>query len=249
MDPDSTPAASASAEPSENEDVWDLQNLAQAKRLCDWMFEQYRGDVRGAVAEVGAGIGTFSERIIDAGAERLLAVEPEPAPSAALEQRLGSDPRVTIVRESLPHAPSLRAQSFDLVVCQNVLEHIEDDGAAVQAMAAALARGGRLVLLVPAHPRLYGRLDREFGHRRRYTRRRLAGVVEAADLTIVSLRSFNLLGIAGWVWKNSRDSGGIDATSLSAYEAMVRLWRPVEDRLPLPWGLSLVLRAEAAVRA
>ena len=213
------------------------------------MFAQYRGDVRGRVAEVGAGIGTFSQRILGAGADSLLAIEPEPAPSAALDERLGRDPRVTIVREQLPDAPTLRPHAFDLVVCQNVLEHIEDDGAAVRAMAAALAPGGRLVLLVPAHPRLYGRLDREFGHCRRYDRRRLTGLGETAGLRILSLRSFNLLGIAGWLWKNARDSGGIDERSLAAYEGMVRFWRPIEDRLPLPLGLSLVLRAESTEQA
>ena len=156
------------------------RSLARARRLCDWMFEQYGGEVRGSVAEVGAGIGTFSERILAAGAESLLAVDPEPAPAAVLEERLHGDPRVTIVREQLPAAPSLRPSAFDLVVCQNVLEHIEDDVAAVGTLGTALQPDGRLVLLVPAHPGLFSELDRAFGHYRRYTRASLTRIVDRA---------------------------------------------------------------------
>jgi SAM-dependent methyltransferase len=236
-------AETSSVEALPAEDLWDLRSLARARRLCDWMFEQYSGEVRGSVAEVGAGIGTFSERILAAGAESLLTVEPEPAAAAVLEDRLGGDPRVTIVREQLPVAPSLRPGAFDLVVCQNVLEHIEDESAALTTLGAALRPDGRLVLLVPAHPRLFGQLDRSFGHYRRYTRARLTQVVEASGLRIVDLRSFNLLGIPGWWVKKALRSEQLGRRSLRAYETLVRFWRPIEDRLSLPWGLSLVLHA------
>jgi len=233
----------SSVEKPPGEDLWDLQSLARARRFCDWMFEQYSGEVRGSVAEVGAGIGTFSGRIMAAGAESLLAVEPEPAPAAVLEERLGGDPRVTIVREQLPFAPSLSQGAFDLVVCQNVLEHIEDDAAALRTLAAALRPDGRLALLVPAHPRLFSQLDRSFGHYRRYTRASLTQVVEEAGLQIVDLRSFNLLGIPGWWTKKLQASEQLGRGSIAAYEALVRFWRPIENRMSLPWGLSLMVHA------
>jgi SAM-dependent methyltransferase len=207
------------------------------------MFEQYGSEVRGSVAEVGAGIGTFSDRILAAGAERLLAVEPEPGAAAVLEERLGGDPRVTIVREQLPSAPSLSSGAFDLVVCQNVLEHIDDDVAALRTLGAALRPVGRLALLVPAHPRLFGQLDRTFGHYRRYTRASLTQAVEAAGLQIVDLRSFNLLGIPGWWSKKLLRSEELGRGSLAVYDALVRFWRPIENRILVPWGLSLVVHA------
>jgi SAM-dependent methyltransferase len=234
----------SSVEPAPREDLWALRALSCARRLCDWTFEQYGGEVWGSVAEVGAGIGTFSERILAAGAESLLAVEPEPAAAAVLEERLGGDPRVTIVREQLPIAPSLSQGAFDLIVCQNVLEHIEDDSAALRTLGAALRPDGRLALLVPAHPRLFSHLDRSFGHYRRYTRAGLTQVVESSGLRIVDLRSFNLLGILGWWAKKVLGSERLGSRSLAAYEVLVRFWRPIEDRLSLPWGLSVVAHAE-----
>lgn len=227
---------------------FDLRAVAGARRLCDWMFAQLAapGPVRGHVAEVGAGIGTFSERILAAGAERLLAVEPDPACAAELERRFGGDPRVEIAREELPGAPSLAAGGFDLVVCQNVLEHVRDDAAAVETMAAALAPGGRLALLVPAHPRLYNSLDTAYGHHRRYTPQRLGELAEGAGLEVTALRHFNLLGVPGWWLKGRLRARGIGRASFGAYEALLLPWAPIERRLRPRWGLSLILHARKA---
>jgi len=227
------------------EPLWDLQNLARARRLCDWMFDQYARFATGRVAEVGAGIGTFTQRIVDAGAESVLALEPDPDCQRQLRERFDGNPRVALAAESLPESPSLAALqgSLDLVVSQNVLEHIADDGAAMAAMAAALAPGGRLVALVPAHPRLFGALDRGYGHHRRYTRSSLRRLVEDAGLEATDVHAFNLLGVPGWWVQSRRREPSLDARSLAAYEALLRVWRPVEDRLGFPWGLSVIAHA------
>ena len=231
---------------SAGEELWDLERLAGAKGLGDWMFSLFSGHARGTVAEVGAGIGTYSRRLLDAGVDHLLAIEPEPACAEALERRVGADPRVTVARETLPGSPALArlAGSCQLVVCQNVLEHISDDGAAVTAMAAALAPGGRLTLLVPAHPRLYGRLDCRYGHFRRYDRARLRALIAGAGLELCELRSFNAIGVAGWWAKNRGGEPALDERSLRVYEALLKLWRPLEERFRPPFGLSLVAQAQ-----
>lgn len=231
--------------PSAERELWDLENLAAARGLGDWMFEQVAPYARGRGAEVGAGIGTFSRRLLDHGVRELLLLEPEPACVARLHERFDADPRCTVTGELLPAAPSLRARAgtLDFVLCQNVLEHIADETAAVAAMRDALAPGGVLSLLVPAHPRLFGRLDRLYGHERRYTRDHLRAVVEGAGLDVVDLYSFNALGILGWVVKSRVGSPTLDPRSLRAYERILPLWRPVERRLRLPVGLSLVVHA------
>jgi SAM-dependent methyltransferase len=209
------------------------------------MFEQVPQPPGRRVLEVGAGIGTFSARLLDAGVERLLLVEPEPACVAELDRRFGSDPRVEVCAEPLPDAPSLRANgaTFDFALSQNVLEHVPDDGGALVAMAAALRPGGRLMALVPAHPRLYGSLDRAYGHERRYTRGRLRAIVAAAGLEVERLYSFNALGIPGWWARNLTGARGIGGSSLRAYEALLRASRPIERRVELPVGLSLIVHA------
>jgi SAM-dependent methyltransferase len=230
-------------EPTE---LWDLEALARARRLTDWMFEQFAWAARGTAVEVGAGFGTFSERLLDAGVESLLLIEPEPACADVLADRFGDDPRVRLVREQLPDANSLlqEPESFDFVLCQNVLEHVSEDCRAVEVMASALRPGGRLCVLVPAAPRLFGPLDRAYGHKRRYTRDSLRAVIERAGLRITDLYSFNALGIPGWWAKNRMGASSLGTRSLAVYEALLPFWQFVERRVRLPWGLSVIAHAE-----
>ena len=225
-------------------EFYDLAALAEARRLADWMFSQFEASVRGAVAEVGPGLGTFSERILARGVDQLVLVEPAPVAAEHLRGRFGSDPRVTVSEQTLPGASALTPARFDFVLAQNVLEHIEDDGDATAEIARSLRPGGRFGVLVPAHPRLYSALDGAYGHHRRYTRQRLRGILEGAGLEVLELHPFNLLGVAGWWAKKVTRSTQLDTRSLRAYEALVRLWRPVEQRVQPPWGLSLVAVAE-----
>lgn len=234
-----------------SEDLWALQQLAQARRLQAWMFSVLEPSAPGPMLEVGAGIGTYSRLLLEAGAAPLLLVEPEAACAAELRTAFAGDARVEIVEEFLPESPTLRARasSFRYALCQNVLEHIEDDVGALAAVVAALEPGGDLAVLVPAHPFLYGRLDREFAHFRRYTRPAVRSLVHEAGAELISLRSFNMLGVPGWWIAGRSERLGISEGLLRGYEALVRFWRPVEDRLRPPLGLSLVARARKPAAA
>jgi SAM-dependent methyltransferase len=209
------------------------------------MFSVLAPSAPGPMLEIGAGIGTFSRLLLDAGASSLLLVEPEPACVSELQRLFAGDTRVQLVDELLPESPTLRAQpaSYRYALCQNVLEHIEDDVGALAAVVDALEPGGELAVLVPAHPFLFGRLDRRFGHFRRYTRPSVRALIDEAGAELTSLRSFNALGVPGW-WIAGH-TGLLDISDgwLRAYEALLRFWRPIEDRLQPPLGLSLVARA------
>ena len=233
---------------ADDTEVWDLENLARARRLGDWMFEQFSDLAHGRVVEVGAGIGTFSERLLANGVSDALLIEPELGCADRLEQRFGADRRVTVSRDPVPGSAALdaRAGTIDFLLCQNVLEHIRDDHGAIAAMARALAAGGSLGLLVPAHPWLFGALDERFGHERRYTRERLTSLMDAAGLDVDALSSFNALGVLGWMVNRRRAAAQIDARSLRAYELLLPPFRALERRRKPPFGLSFVVRARRA---
>jgi len=230
---------------SGGDDLWALKQLAAAKRLQSWMFSVLRPTAAGPMLEIGAGIGTFSRLLLEAGASPLVLIEPEEACVAELRRVFAGDARVEIAQELLPEAPALssRPGTFRYALAQNVLEHIEDDAAALAAVVDALEPGGELAVLVPAHPFLYGRLDEGFGHFRRYTRPRLRALIRDAGAELTSLRSFNLLGVPGWWIAGRTERLEISEGSLRAYEALVRFWRPVEELVRPPLGLSLVARA------
>jgi SAM-dependent methyltransferase len=231
---------------SDDDVLWDLEHLKEARGLTDWMFDQFEENVHGRVLEVGAGIGTFSERLLTKPVDELLLMEPHGPCVEILEDEFSKNPKVRVLAEALPDAPSLQREreSIDFILCQNVLEHIEDDAASLAAMAETLKPGGRLGLLVPAHPRLYGPLDAAYGHVRRYTKPLVRERVLAAGLEVDDVYAFNLLGIPGWWVQNRRGSAAeISSRSLRAYELLLRAWKPVERRRRPPWGLSVIAQA------
>lgn len=240
-----TPQLDSTGPNSDDAELWDLENLAAARRLAAWMFAPFAPLARGRVVEVGAGLGTFTQQLLDHGASSVLALEPHPRCVARLRKRFGDDPRVTVSDASIPGSGLLAADTghFDFALCQNVLEHIEDDFGAVAEMGDALAIGGSMGLLVPAHPWLYGRLDELYGHHRRYTRARLLAMLAASDLEVVSVYRFNALGVAGWLAKRWQREPRLDATSLRVYEGLLSLYRPLESRVRVPLGLSLIAHA------
>src|SRR4051812_11850264 len=79
------------------------------------------------------------------------------------------------------------------VVAFDVLEHLVDDVAAVREMSRVLTPGGRLLVAVPADPRLWSMHDEAVGHVRRYTRESLCVVLEQGVLEIERVRSWNVL--------------------------------------------------------
>jgi SAM-dependent methyltransferase len=80
-------------------------------------------------------------------------------------------------RGAIHHAPLGDAEyadcQFDVITALDVVEHIEDDAAAIENMAAMLRPGGYLVLTVPAFMLLWDAHDERNHHYRRYRRRRL----------------------------------------------------------------------------
>jgi len=89
----------------------------------------------------------------------------------------------------LPLAPTV----FDAVLALDVLEHLDDDAAALHQAARALRPGGLLLVTVPALPSLWGTQDIVSHHRRRYTRRTLGALFARAGLPPPAITYFNTL--------------------------------------------------------
>lgn len=66
--------------------------------------------------------------------------------------------------------PFTEPESFDIIVLSEVIEHVKEDRASVQAVARLLKPGGLLICTVPAHMWLWSSHDDFNFHQRRYTR-------------------------------------------------------------------------------
>jgi SAM-dependent methyltransferase len=224
-----------------------LVQMDQAPRYNAWLGRRLRPNLGQRVLEIGAGIGTITREIAP-GRERVIALEADPF----YVQRLRNLFRDSQVVQPV-HAPveqtdwgALARERLDTVMLSNVLEHIEDDAAAVRRFQSVLPEGGRLVILVPALPALYGAIDEAIGHYRRYTPETLKRVIEANGFRLETLEWLNLLGIPGW-FLNSRvlRRRSVPGFQVRLYDRLAPLLARLESTLNLPVGMSLLAVARA----
>jgi SAM-dependent methyltransferase len=221
-----------------------LDIMASAARYNAWQYGVIAPYLGRRVLEVGSGIGNISRHLVAAGRELVVLTDTDEWYRGQLRASHGSDPTVVIDSLTLPddRAPLVFAPfRLDTVIALNVVEHISDDVGALRTMGQMVGHGGRVVALVPALEWLYGSLDEELQHQRRYSRRALQGAVEAAGLRVEALIWFNFVGIAGWWWNAKvRRTSRIPRNQLLKFDALVPLLR-MERYVPLPCAQSLIV--------
>jgi SAM-dependent methyltransferase len=209
-------------------------------RYNAWLAEIVTPFLSGRVLEVGAGIGNLSEFFVGHGDVCL--TDTSESYLATLRRRFANDPRVRVYRWDISEdsPPELELDAFDAIACLNVLEHVEDDSAALSRMLRLLAPGGRLVLLVPAGSLLYNEFDRALGHYRRYSSRALRGLLVERGFAVDRVWHFNPVGIAGWFLNGYLLRKRIlPAGQMRLLDRSVPLLRALQ-RLNPPIGISLI---------
>lgn len=219
-----------------------LELIEQLYDYNHWVFSLVRPFVGDDVLEVGAGTGNITQ-FLAMRARRVVGVEPVDHFADRFVERFQHMSHVSVQRNYLERLSTPRDDddAFDTVICCNVLEHIEDDVAALRQMAGQLRTGGRVVIFVPAGRIAFGRLDRELGHYRRYTLRTLRRAMTAAGLEWRTGRYSNALGLLGWfissvVLRRTR----VPAGQAKIVNALTPLLSAAERYLPLPFGQSVI---------
>lgn len=131
--------------------------------------------------------------------------------------------------------------SFDLAVSLDVIEHLEDDLAALRELRRTVAPGGALLVTVPAYQWLWSGHDEINHHHRRYTRRSLRRVAEQAGWTQARTTYFNSLLLPIAILLRVLERFNTKTT-----ESSLDLWVPPA---PLNWLLQRPLELEAAMIA
>jgi SAM-dependent methyltransferase len=221
-----------------------LRRMDAARNYNAWLLDRARPHLGPRVLDLGAGIGTFSAALADLGAH-VVAIEPDPALAPTLRARLAGRENALVVEQQLEElSADAIGGAADAIVCFNVLEHMADDAEALGRMRELLVPGGRLLLLVPAHPALRGAVDAAVGHERRYTRSGLAAALGEAGLVVRALRHVNPVGALGWlVSSRLLRVDDVPTGPLALYDRLVPALRLL-DALRLPFGLSLWCVAE-----
>jgi SAM-dependent methyltransferase len=147
---------------------------------------------------------------------------------------------------------------YDLIVILDVIEHIDDDLAALKTLYSRLKPGGWLLITVPAYQFLWSQHDEVNHHKRRYVLRGLKQVVKLAGYTVRHSSYFNaflfpivaavriirnLLHLEG----NSSSSSDLVLPAKPINQFLTFLFageRHLINRFSLPFGVSILLLAQ-----
>ncbi len=178
----------------------ELPLFFQARNFHAYYARLFNGWIRGAVLEVGAGLGAMTSHLVRPAVTSITACEPDPALAVGLREfaRRPQDVHrvpIEVVVGGILEVPA--TMTFDTIVYVDVLEHIEDDRAELRAAVRRLRSGGTLVVGGPAHRWLSTPYDAAIGHHRRYDRRMMAGLVASCEgLELVRFAYFDCVGVA-----------------------------------------------------
>jgi SAM-dependent methyltransferase len=135
--------------------------------------------------DFGCGTGAFLEDLERFGT--VSAVDADPSAVSFCHERGRPEVQLALPGEPLPFAD----ESFDVVTTLDVIEHIDDDVAALTELRRVLRPGGILLVAVPAFMFLWGKQDEVSHHRRRYTDRTLRRALARAGFGVERTSYFN----------------------------------------------------------
>ena len=200
------------------------------------------------ILEIGCGTGHNLAMLGQFG--HVDALELDDEMRALSEKRLGRK----IMCSPLPELAEVPDRHYDLIGAFDVIEHIDDDAAAVAAIATKLKPGGRFMMAVPAHQWMWTAHDVANHHKRRYSKRALKALIENSPMRLEQVGYFNSLLFPLAVAERAvsklrgKDNGDVKlppAPLNAALETVFAAERYLVGRLPLPPGLSLFAVASA----
>lgn len=177
-------------------------------------------------------------------------IEIDPQARALAEKRAGR----AIGAAPLPDLPGVPRGAYHLVAALDVVEHIDDDRAAIAVLAACLRPGGNLLVTVPAHQWMWSTHDELNHHKRRYSKRALQRLIDESPLRLKSIGYFNsllfpLAAAARLAGKIAGKQGSDDSLPPKpvnyVFERCFAAERFLIGTVPLPPGLSLFAVASA----
>jgi len=130
-------------------------------KYCLSFLKKY---LSGQILEVGAGCGSFTKNYMHLNFKNITLTELDKKNIQDLKQRFNSCKNIKILDCVIDKVVG----EFDTILYLHVLEHIKNDMLEIKEAEKKLKKGGYLIIMVPAHQKIYGNLDKAVGHFRRY---------------------------------------------------------------------------------
>ncbi len=208
-----------------------------------WQFSLCRPYVGKRTLEIGAGLGNYTHLLLKCGD-----VWPTDGDEYYVHKLRAQFSNIAVKVSQLRIGTLTTTDKEDIfrfrpdtIICMNVLEHVENDVDAVGELAGCLSAKGRLILLVPACPCLFSQIDREYGHYRRYDKRRIRTISSKTSAPCIHVQYSNPVGMIGWIWSHTllrkRELGH---WQVKAFDKLVPILALIQRIVPSPIGLSLL---------
>lgn len=223
-------------------DKKNVESMGQAVWYNQWIIQKISKYLNGDILEVGFGPGNFTEKFTKFGSVWGFDIDSEYIKDFKKKFK-------TKVKSGFGDIEKgkyfFKNKKFDTIVCFNVLEHIKNDEKGLGNLNKLLNPGGHLILILPAHMFLYGSIDKNIGHYRRYDYDRIKKLLKKVKLNLLSIRSINLIGAAGW-WFEGKilKKQFINPSKVALFDKVAPFIFPVEEILKIPIGTSILLVAK-----
>lgn len=165
-------------------------NLNNYNKYIVYKFINHSNPNNKQVLDFGAGIGTLSKIWSDSKKDSsITCLEPD-------ENQV----QIIIDRGLKGVMQIHESDKYDYIFTSNVLEHIEDDRAALRFIFSHLEPNGKVGIFVPANRYIYSHIDKKLEHFRRYSRQDLVNKVKESGLRVEACAYVDCLGLFAWLF-------------------------------------------------
>lgn len=219
-----------------------LETMAFAKWYNKWLYGLMENYLGKDILEIGSGTGNFT---------KLLANDRRVTSMDIQQDYVRDLKKKNIKNLRVGHGDIEKARyffdrgRFDTAIALNVFEHIENDDLAVQHTYELLQDNGHFILLVPAHMFLYSKMDKELGHKRRYSKRSVRSRLEDSGFKLVEIKYLNWWAAIGWfIFLKLNKAEKLPEDKVRIFDKLGKLFLLPENYVEPPFGLSVFAVAQ-----
>jgi len=207
-------------------DGWELEYFDRAINFRNYQFDILKKYIKGIVAEVGPGNGSFLKYYLPL-AEQIDLYEP----SNNFIDNLNKikNQKTSIINNNFTQ----KDNAYDTILYLDVLEHIENDENELEIAFKSLKTGGALIVNVPAFQHLYSQFDKDIDHFRRYSKNDLKKLTNKFKFSKTKLIYYDSIG-----YFLSIGSKLITKNYLNNFEKKIKIW---DTLMPISKIVDLII--------
>ena len=140
-----------------------LERFDKSNLFIKYIIFKIRRFLKDDVLEVGAGCGSFTKAYMKH-FQSITLTDMDNNSFNLLKKNFINEKKINVINSPTKDID----KKFNTILYFNVLEHVEEDKLEIKTALEKLNNGGYLIILVPAHQKIYSKLDKAVGHYKRY---------------------------------------------------------------------------------